>query len=805
MVIGAPIANHHDMDSESIVGFFLNMLPLRIDLPGDSKFTDLLGYVRETVTDALSNSDYPFIWMLEEADAVRNTSFAPVFQVMFNMLSFPHVSLKYDGLEVAFRELETGYTKYDLTFYAQEQDDRIYLQISYLTELFDDETIDRMLLNLEVLLRSIADRPAARISELDLLHPSERRALLVDFNLTDKEYVGTSSVQELFERQAAATPERAALIFEGRELSYGELNTRANRLAHYLRRAGVGAESLVAVCVERSFDMLVGLLAVVKAGGAYVPLDPTHPPARLDEMLEDASPGVLLLQRHLDRFSRYEGRKVCIDDWPLFADEACSNPAPVTTPDNLFYVVYTSSTTGKAKGTLISMRSVLNRFFWMWDAYPFRDGDVAVLQKSYALVAAAWECFGALLKGVPTVIVSRETLLNPPELWRELVGRGVSYLLASPPLLEGLLEQAREHPGEWKTLRLVTTGAEPVPPEIARRWNQSFPQTSLLNLYGSTECSSNATVYDTKGMADGAARVPIGRPLSNVKAYVLNEYLRPAPLGAVGELHLAGVCLARGYLNLPELTAERFVANEFSLQASSRLYRTGDLARFLGDGNIELLGRKDDQVKVRGFRVELNDIVTALSKHEAVRRCAVLLREAADGRGHLVAYVEAERPLAVSALRSFAREMLPDYMVPTHFLFLEALPLTDNGKVDRRALLKLRLPEQESDGFVPPRTPYEELLAEIWSQTLGVQRVGAHDNFFDLGGHSLLAVQIVARVRDRLQVEVPLRDLYEKPTLCTMADAVERACRNRPLIAAAGPQEQGGGSEEVVEWEEGVL
>lgn len=778
VIVGAPIANRGYENTEDLVGFFLNMLPLRNRLPDDPSFRQLLGRVKTTVTGALTNSEYTFTWMLESVKAARDTSTSPVFQVMFNMLNLPQTSLIYETFDIAFSELDTGYTKYDLALYAQEHGEQIFLQFAYLTDLFDADTIDRMLNNLVVLLKSIVANADSPVSKLDFLHDAERRKLLYEFNETDEPFEDGVSIHGLFERQVEITPDDTAYIHQDERLTYSELNTRANRLAHYLRKCGVEAETRVGICTDRSFDMVVGLLAIMKAGGAYVALDPEFPLPRLLNMLEDTNASVLLVQEGTDRFDNFAGRKISLDaDWHVIAQENDSNPVTLTTPENLLNVVYTSSTEGKPKGTLITISAVLNRLFWMWKAYPFRSGDVAVLQKSYALVAATWELFGALLNGIPTVILAREDVLDPARLWDRLVTHRVTHLLAVPGLLEGVLDQAASHPGQRPPLRLATTSAEPVSPAMVARWKKAFPQAPLLNLYGSTECASNVTLYDTSKLPANANRVPVGKPLTNMRVYILDKNLNPLPIGATGEMCVSGVCLARGYLNLPELTASRFIDNPFE-QDGSRLYRTGDLARCRPDGTIELLGRGDDQVKIRGFRVELHDIEIALARHANVRKCAVALHDGEGGealRPRLVGYVVPRKDPAptISEFQRFLRETLPEYMVPSTFVVMESLPTTPTGKVKRRALPapdSVR-PDLEST-FAPARTPIEEALAATWAEALGLERVGIHDNFFELGGHSLLATQVISRIRDTLRVELPLRKLFQLPTIADLASEI---------------------------------
>jgi amino acid adenylation domain-containing protein len=803
LIIGAPLANRSHKDMEDIVGFFLNMLAFRTDLSGDPSFKDLIHRVHETVTEGITRSDYPFIWLLETVSVVRNPGIAPVFQVMLNMLSFPQVTLQYNDLEMGFRELETGYTKYDLSLYAQEQGDRVYLQLSYQTDLFDDEAADRILNNMVAFLTSAIANPAARMSHLEVLTEAEKKTILLDFNFNNaaQDFDYNKCIHELFESQAEKTPGQTALILDGRRLEYGDLNARANQLANYLRRRGIGPEMGVAVCLERSFDTIIALLGIIKAGGYYVALDPDYPLLRLNRMLQDTAARILLLHKNTDQFEDYGGEKIYFDDWAQLEGEDISNPVCLSTPTNLLNIVYTSSTTGNPKGAFITMRSVLNRIFWMWEAYPFRSDDVAVLQKSIALVAATWECFGALLKGIPTLILSREDLLDPQELWSKLVTERVSYLLASPALLQGVIDQAESHPSEWTTLRLATTSAETISVTMARQWNKLFPQAPLLNLYGSTECSSNVSVYNTLETSPDASRVLVGKPLANVRVYILNDQLGFVPMGAKGEMMVSGECLVRGYLNLPELTAARFVPDPFSDRPGSRLYRTGDVARYCADGNIELLGRRDNQIKVRGFRVELDDVEVAILRHPIVKKCAVRVYQDQGGRNRLAAYLIADNGMSSSTIRSFLRESLPEYMIPSDFVIVDTLPLTPAGKVDRRALpLPDRTRPDLDSTFVAPRTDTESLIAKIWSQILGVEQVGVYDNFFDLGGHSLMAIQILSRLRNIANVEIPLRAMYETPTVANLAEEVEAATGNLFLQRDHTTIVDG-----AINWEEGEL
>jgi surfactin family lipopeptide synthetase A len=596
-------------------------------------------------------------------------------------------------------------------------------------------------------------------------------------------------IHQLFEAQVECTPDNIAFIFANETLTYRQLNRYANQLAHYLRRAGIGPDALVGLCVDRSPAMVISILAILKAGGAYVPLEPAVPKPRLLDILKDTQPCFLILQDHLDVFDDYAGQKIIFDEVATnLAGAPISNLPCLTTPANLLNVVYTSASTGKPKGVLIPMSAVLNRLFWMWDDYPFRAGDVVAFHKSYALVAATWECFGGLLKGIPTLVLTRQDVLDPAVLWRKLVAHRVSYLTAMPSLLQGILDQAERQSDHWTSLRLSTTSAEPISPALARRWCAMFPGVPLLNLYGSTECSSNVTVYDAQSLPPQASCVPIGKPFANNHVYILDDEFKSVPIGEIGEMCVTGACLARGYHNLPELTAEKFIdASVFRCagvgeQSSTedptmgRLYRTGDLARFQPDGTIELVGRKDNQVKIRGFRVELEDIEATLLEHEAVRECAVSLRHDPGLGDYLAAYVVLRGETTASALRRFLQERLPEYMIPTLVARLETLPQTVNGKLDRKKLPQADecWSQIESD-YAAPRNALERAVCQLLQETLNIERVGIEDYFLDLGLHSLLMIQLRDKLSRRVEREIPITALLQYGTVRTLSEYLGQA------------------------------
>jgi amino acid adenylation domain-containing protein len=598
----------------------------------------------------------------------------------------------------------------------------------------------------------------------------------MDWNQTDIEYPRSSCIHELFEEQVERTPDATAVIFNGEHLTYRKLNARANQLAHFLRRIGVGPEKFVAVCIERSFDTIIAFLAVMKAGAVYIPLDANHPLFRNYDILCDTHPDVFLVKKCVDQFVNYTGLKFVLEDIQLGVEqESRNNPINLSSPDNLLSVIYTSSSTGRPKGTLITINAILNRLYWMWGTYPFRPGDVALLQKSTALIGAMWDCFGGLLKGIPTVILSSQDVQEPSELWSKLVNYRVSHLLASPAVLLTVLEQAELYPGEWRSLRLATTSAEPISPSMVTRWYKAFPQVPLLNMYGATECASNITIYDTSGMPANISRVPIGGPIWNTQVYILDNHMNLVPTGGIGEMCVTGACLTRGYLGLPGLTAKHYVPNPFSATPGARLYKTGDLARWRADGNIELIGRKDHQVKLRGFRIKLGDIEAALLRCEKIRKCAVILHEYSIDEKHIVAYIEAKENIVISELRRVLQDYVPSYMIPSDFVLLDALPLTPNGKLDRKSLPppdRARLTHgSDSTG---PRTEPERMICAILEELLKISNIDIYTHLMDLGLHSLLMLQLQNRLLRHFNKAISILKLLSCPTISSLAEYFSR-------------------------------
>ncbi|MCA1633792.1 MAG: amino acid adenylation domain-containing protein, partial [Acidobacteria bacterium] len=779
--VGSFIANRNRAETEGLIGFFLNNLALRTDLSGNPTFRELLARVREVALGAYLHQDLPFELVLEAIQPERDASRTRLFQVMFVLQNTPKQSLELPALKLSGIEAKNPRANFDLTLWMWETPTGLGGAIEYNTDLFDQTTVARMVEHFQTLLEGAVANPEERVGRLPLLREWERRRLLVEWNDTAAPYERDRCIHELIEEQAARAPEATAVVFEDRRMTYGELNARANRIARRLRALGVGPEVRVGVCVERSMEMVVGVLAVLKAGGAYVPLDPAYPTERLVHMMEDSRAPVLLTQqRLLKSLPEHDMPTLALDgESEPPAPEDAENLARTAAADNLAYVIYTSGSTRKPRGAMISHRSLVNAYRAWESSYELGTEVRCSLQTaSFAFDVFSGDLVRALCSGGKLIICPGELLLSAPDFYELLRRERVDGFEVVPAILRNLIQHLEETNQSLDFMRLIVAGADVW---YYREFEQTKPfcgpRTRLINSYGLTEATIDSTFFERTELELPPGKVaPIGRPFANTTVYLLDRNLEPVPIGVVGELHVGGPGLARGYLNHPDLTAAKFIPDPFSTEPGARLYKTGDLARYLVDGNVEFLGRGDFQVKVRGFRVELEEIETVLASHPNVRHAVVLAREEAPGDKRLVAYVVPREEPAPTAgeLHRAVKERLPAYMVPSAFVTLEALPLTPNGKIDRKALPAPDFGRaEEQDTYVEPSTDVEALLAGIWSEVLGVEKVGVHDNFFESGGHSLLATQVIARVRKTFQVEVPLRSLFESPTIAELAVTVE--------------------------------
>jgi amino acid adenylation domain-containing protein len=774
IAVGAPIAGRRHTELEGLIGFFANTLVLRTDLSGNPPFRELLARVREIALGAYTHQDLPFEKLVEELAPARDLSRNPLFQVMFALQNAPGAALALEGLEVSRLPLAGHSAKFDLSLSVRESAEGLRASWEYATDLFDASTIERMARHFERLLEAIVADPQQRIAQLPLLSAAERHQLLVEWNDTAADYPKDRCIHELFEAQAARTPEAVAVVFEGRQLTYGELNARANQLAHYCIEIGVGRDVLVGLCMERSLELIVGLVGILKAGGAYVPLDPSYPKNRLAFMLNDTQAPVLLTQQGLlEQLPKYDERIVCLDrDWLHISAHSVANAATNTDAEALAYVMYTSGSTGNAKGVMIGHRALVNHMTWMEVRFPLVATDRVLQKTSIGGDASVWELFAPLISGAQLVLAAPQVHRSPSDLVETAQRQAITVLQVVPSMLAAMLDESGL--SQCRALRRLYCGGEVLGAEAARRF-RARSSAELMNLYGPTEATIDATCHVC--LEDSDQTVSIGRPIANTRIYLLDGHGEPVPVGVPGELYIGGAGLARGYLNRPELTAEKFLPDPFSEAPGARMYRTGDLARYLPDGNIEFLGRIDHQVKVRGFRIELGEIEAVLAEHAAVRQAVVLAREDVPGDKRLVAYVvPADASFTdTGPLRAFLRVRLPDYMLPAAYVLLERLPLTPNDKVDRRALPAPHYGRDEAgDTFVPPRNALEETIAEVWCEVLELDRVGVHDNFFELGGHSLLSAQVLARLTRLLPVELPLRRIFEAPTIAELAQDVAR-------------------------------
>jgi amino acid adenylation domain-containing protein len=767
IVVGSPIANRNFPGIQDLIGLFINTLVLRVDLSGDPSLAKLARRASQIVLEAYEHQDLPFEKLVEALQPRRDTSRTPFFQVMFNFQSSLVFNLDLPDLNIRLLEQPTGIAKFDLTLDISEVDEELRVAIEYNTDLFEASTAERMLGHFQTLLRGIIDDPERPISVLPLLTPEEQHCLLVEWNNTGADYLAGRCVHELFEAQVARSPDALALVFENEKLTYRELNQRANQLAHHLQKLGVGPDTLVGICVERSLGMVIGLLGVLKAGGAYVPLDPTYPPERLAFIRQDAQLALLLTQARLvESLGESETRTLCLDgDWAPVSRQSEENPVSQATADNLAYVIYTSGSTGRPKGVAIAHRSTVAMLDWSREVFPAADRAGVLASTSICFDLSVFELFVPLSWG-GRVILSENALQLPglAAVQEVALVNTVPSAMAELVRLEGLPP----------SVRTVNLAGEPLPRQLVDQLYQHDHIECVFNLYGPSE----DTTYSTFALIQkDSQRTPaIGRPVTHSQMYLLNGQGALAPPGVPGELYIGGEGLARGYLARPELTAERFLPDSFGGKSGGRLYKTGDLARYLPDGQLEFLGRIDHQVKIRGFRIEPGEIEAALSQHPDVHETAVVAREDVPGDKRLIAYIVPNgKPPTFSAMRNFLRKKLPEHMIPAAFIMLEQIPLTPNGKVDRQALPTPGKTQAESEtGLVTPRNPVEEKLAEIWADILQRERIGIHDNFFELGGHSLLATRVVSQVQATFQVLLPLHILFEMPSVADIAQEIVR-------------------------------
>ena len=798
ILVGTVAAGRVRPELERLVGLFINNIPLRSDLSGDPTVREMLARNRDVTLGAFSHQDVPFGDLVEATQGHREMNRSPLFQTLFILQNFPLRDLEFAGLTLKPVAIDIGASRFDLTIEAGESSKgELVMDWEYNTLLFDDATIERFKQHFEALLAGIVHSPQLRISELPMMSAEELRGIL-EAASGETFPIAHVCVHQLFEEQAARHANEPAVTFEGTTLSYGDLNKRANRLANKLRKLGVGPDVLVAVCLERSAEMVVAVLAVLKAGGAYVPLDPAYPRDRVQFILEDSHAAVAITEEKLlELVGSSAPAVVCVDrDREALAVESDVLPAvadvAATGPKNLAYVIYTSGSTGKPKGVEVMHHSVVNFLASMRKTLGFLEKDRLLAVTTLSFDIAGLELYLPLTSGGCVVVAAKSALADGLTLGRMIEEQKISVMQATPVTWRLLLDSGWRGKAGLKIL----CGGEAFPAELAKRLAQTGGE--VWNLYGPTETTIWSTTYrvpseaeatadasenghgGARGQASGhgagsghnAGRVPIGKPIANTQLYVLDEKLQPVPNGVAGELFIGGDGLARGYLRRAELTSERFISNPFG---EGRLYRTGDLVRRLVDGNVEYLERLDNQIKLRGFRIELGEIESALEQQANIAHAVAMVREDTPGDQRLTAYVVTHQQNGrdVRAIRQALSARLPEYMVPAQFVFLDVLPLTPNKKVDKRALPVPEKTAVVSAMYVPPKTQAEVDVAAIWRDLLKHERVGTNDNFFDLGGHSLLVVQLQSRLRQKFGTEITLVELFQMPTVAAIASLVE--------------------------------
>ena len=775
IVVGSPIANRQEQQLEDLIGFFVNVLVMRVRVKGDKSFRELLHDVRKTALEAYQHQDVPFERLVEELAPERNLNSTPIHQVMLAVQNMPTVAHGLKGVEMERVKAKGIQARFDLELNVWESGASTALTCLYNRDLFDRWRIEQMVRHYVRILEEITADSEQDVGSIDLLSDEERRRMLEEYNDTGRE-ASRATLPELFEAQVERTPEAIAVVYQDRRLTYSELNRRANQLAHLLIGKGIGPEDTVALALSRSTEMIVGLLGILKAGAAYLPLDPNYPQNRLAFMVQDTKPTCMLTDSHILPRVPTIASHILLDDPHIsetLARLAKTNPSdrerhtPLT-PQNAIYVIYTSGSTGSPKGVVGLQSGLVNRLAWFGEKFSLCRIHAVLARSSLNFIDGSTELLGPLLRGSPVVLASDPVANNPSDLTSLIIRHDVQIITVVPSLLAAFLDQRNTNTDQCWSSSLWVTSGEPLLRSLAQRFSSALPKSRLLNFYGASEASGDSLYAEYEG-----SEVRIGVPIWNTQVYVLDSRLEPVPVGVTGELYIGGAGLARGYWDRRGLTAERFVANPYG-GAGARMYRTGDLVRWSPDASsLTFAGRVDQQVKIRGFRVELGEIQAVLRAQGEVQDAAVIVREGQLGTNCLVGYVTPSRHQSIDGarLRRQLGTVLPDYMVPAAIMMIEAWPLTPNGKLDRKAL---PTPEFVSTReFRAPRTPEHEILCGLFADVLGVERVGLDDDFFDLGGHSLLVVQLVDRVRTTFGVDLAIADLFEFSVVNDLAKHLE--------------------------------
>ena len=798
IIIGSPIAGRPHADLEYIMGMFVNTLAMRNYPCGEKKFSEFLREVKENSLKAYENQDYQFELLIEKLGIKRDLSRNPLFDTVFVLQNTGSKELNAQGLKFIPYDTQHKVAKFDMTLIASELKDDISLGVEYCTRLFRKETIERLLGHYVHILEQIVENPDLRIADINVLTNQERKLLLYGFNDTKALYPLDKTIHGIFEEQAKKTPSNIAVVFGDSQLTYRELNEKANQLAGVLRKKGVGPDRIVAIMVERSLEMIVGILGILKAGGVYLPIDPNYPEDRISFMLEDSEAAVLLVKSSQSTDRSYhtiikEGRSIEIldlEDESLYKG-AGTNPKKVNKPSDMAYIIYTSGTTGKPKGAMIEHRNVVRLLFNDRMQFDFNSNHIWTMFHSMSFDFSVWEIYGALLYGGRLVIVPKATAQDPAEYLELLKKEKVTVLNQTPTAFYNLVREEMQCSEKELNIRYVIFGGEALKPAMLKDWRKKYPETKLINMYGITETTVHVTYKEITEYEIENNISNIGRPIPTLSVYILDRNMKPVPVGVPGELCVGGDGVCRGYLNRPALTAEKFVPNPFVVEDGNDsfplLYRSGDLARFLPDGEMEYLGRIDHQVKIRGHRIELGEIDNQLLKHPAVKEAVVLAREDKEGNKYLCAYIVDDREITVQEIRDYLSKELPDYMIPSYFVQLDKIPLTSNGKVDRKSL-------PEPDGsintgveYAPPESEAEKKLVEIWQEVLRVDRIGVNDSFFSIGGDSIKAISIISKINKAFGVGLQIKDIYLNQSIRMLA-----ACLDTGMVGKVSEDLQNG-------------
>ncbi|WP_338076707.1 amino acid adenylation domain-containing protein [Chitinophaga solisilvae] len=785
--IGTPVAGRSQQETEDMIGFFVNTLAVRTDLSGNPSFGKLLQQVKDTLLAAYQHQETPFEKIADMVVKSRDLSRTPVFQVLFVLQNTPDSVAETPLPELQLSEYDTAHhtAKFDLSFVLEEDADGLSVNVEYCTDLFRESTVGSMVAHFEQLLLAVAADPEQEIGSLQMLRAADKVQLLDTFAGEQQPYPAGKTLKDLIEEQAAATPDATAAVFEGQSLTFKALDERANQLAHYLRKQGIAEDTLVPLCLERSLEMIVGITGILKAGAAYVPVDPEYPQDRIAFMLQDTAATLVLTNAAQAAMLSAVAAGVSVialdTQWNQISEEPVTPPATALQSHHLAYMIYTSGSTGMPKGVMNEHAGVVNRLLWTQDYFKLNASDAVLQKTTFCFDVSVWELLWPLIAGAKLVFAAPGGQKDAGYLRKLIAAEQVTTMHFVPSMMDVFLEDMPA--GTCHSLRRVLCSGEALKPQQVDNFHRKFTAAGLYNLYGPTEAAIDVTCWDAVRATAPVTLVPIGKPVANTPLYILDRYNNLVPAGVPGELHIGGVQVARGYRNRPELHREKFIRDIFAEDSNARLYKTGDICRWLPDGNIEYLGRIDDQVKIRGFRIELGEIENVLEQSGLVQQCVVMAKPDNAGNKRLVGYVVPASSFTKAAAISWLKERLPEYMVPAAWVELEVMPLTSNGKANRKALPEPEAAAVSAAAYVAPRNSTEQALAGIWEQLLDIKQVGANDSFFELGGHSLLAIRLIAAVRRTLSVELAVKDVFVHPTVAALATHIQEH-GNRSLLPA---------------------